>query len=291
MIQFQNRLLNSLVSIFFLSLSIFFRKKSLMIFTNRLNLILWFMIIINIILFLNLVFFQKESFRKIRAISFPELRLIFLAGTLLLSFYTLATFGLDLVTSINYSFISRITLIFSAILAYFFLNEEMNGGKISLIFLFMIGIYIISTEGKRIVLQFGDLLILIGTFCFSSFAIIQKKLCKNLIPGIISWAVTLSGVLVIILVSLVIRVGLLPENPYGFLYILFAGGAEALAVLFMNRTVYISNVTYYTMMSMLTPVLNAFLGVIFLSESLSIIQIVGGAILIISGVMVQRLKC
>ncbi|HNR66290.1 MAG TPA: hypothetical protein PKJ95_08380, partial [Atribacterota bacterium] len=90
MIQFQNRLLNSLVSIFFLSLSIFFRKKSLMIFTNRLNLILWFMIIINIILFLNLVFFQKESFRKIRAISFPELRLIFLAGTLLLSFYTLA---------------------------------------------------------------------------------------------------------------------------------------------------------------------------------------------------------
>ncbi len=290
MIQFQNRLLNSLVSIFFLSLSIFFRKKSLMIFTNRLNLILWFMIIINIILFLNLVFFQKESFRKIRAISFPELRLIFLAGTLLLSFYTLATFGLDLVTSINYSFVSRSTLIFSVILAYFFLNEGMNRGKLFLIFLFVVGIYIISTEGKRIVLQFGDLLILLGTFCFSFYAIIQKILCKNLIPAIISWAVTLSGVLIIILVSLVIRVGLLPENPYGFLYILFAGVGEALAVLFMNRTVHISNVTYYTMMSMLTPVLNAFLGITFLNEPLTIIQLTGGVILIISGILVQRLK-
>ena len=291
MIQIQSRLLNSLISIFFLSLSIFFRKKSLMVFTNRLNLILWFMIIINLTLFFNLILFQKKFFKKIKAISLPELRLIFLAGTLLLSFYTLATFGLDLVTSINYSFISRSTLIFSVILAYFFLDEEMGRGKIFLIFLFVVGIYIISTEGKRIVLQFGDLLILIGTFCFSSFAIIQKKLCKNLIPGIISWAVTLSGVLIIILVSLVLKVGLLPENYYGFLYIFFAGVGEALAVLFMNRTVYISNVTYYSMMSMLTPVLNAFLGVIFLSEPLSIIQILGGAILIISGVMVQRLKC
>jgi drug/metabolite transporter (DMT)-like permease len=37
--------------------------------------------------------------------------------------------------------------------------------------------------------------------------------------------------------------------------------------------------------------LNVFLGVIFLSEPLSIIQITGGAILIISGILVQRLKC
>ena len=291
MIQTQSRLLNSLISIFFLSLSIFFRKKSLMVFSDRLNLILWFMIIINLTLFFNLILFQKDCLKRIKKISFTELRLSFFAGAFLLAFYTLATFGLDLVTSINYSFISRSTLIFSIILAYFFLNEEMGREKLLLILLFCSGIYIISTEGKRIVLQFGDLLILIGTFCFSSFAVLQKKLCKNLPPNIISWAVTLCGALIIIFISLTLKAELFPQHKNAFLYISSAGGAEALAVLFMNRTVHISNVSYYSMMSMLTPVLNVFLGVIFLSEPLSIIQITGGAILIISGILVQRLKC
>ncbi len=291
MIQIQNRLLNSFVSIFFLSFSIFFRKKSLFIFTNRLALILWFMIIINLVLFFNLIFFQKDCFKRIKKISFSELRLTFFAGAFLLAFYTLATFGLDLVTSINFSFISRSTLIFSIILAYFFLNEEVNREKLLLILLFCSGIYIISTEGRRIVLQFGDLLILIGTLCFSSFAVLQKKLCKNLPPNIISWAVTLCGTLIITLISLTLKAELLPQHKNAFIFISFAGGAEALAVLFMNRAIYISNVGYYSMMSMLVPILNILLGVFFLSEPLSIIQIIGGVILIISGILVQRLQC
>ena len=291
MVQTQSRLLNSLISIFFLSLSIFFRKKSLLFFSDRINLILWFMVIVNLTLFINLIVFQRDCFKRIRGICVPESQLIFLAGSLLLTFYTLATYGLDLVTSINYSFVSRSTLIFSILLAYFFLGEKIDRAKAFLILLFCIGIYIFSTEGKRIVIQYGDLLILIATFSFSSFAIVQKKLCKNLPPNVISWTVTFVGSIVIILISLVLKIELLPKQPDAIIYIFFAGAAEAFALLFMNKTTYIANVTYYSMMSMLTPILNVFLGVVFLNEPLSAIQIVGGAILIISGILVQRLKC
>ena len=93
-----------------------------------------------------------------------------------------------------------------------------------------------------------------------------------------------------ILICLVLRVDLFPKDPKAILFILFASIAEAFALLFMNRTIYISNVTYYSMMSMLTPILNVFLGIIFLNETLSFIQIIGGSILIISGILVQRLK-
>ncbi len=290
MTQNQKRLFYSIISILFLSLSIFFRKKSLFYFSNRLNLILWFMVIVNLTLFLNLIIFQKGYFKKVKETCIPEFKLIFFAGCFLLTFYTLATFGLDLVTSINYSFVSRSTLIFSIILAYFFLDEKIDRAKASLVLSFCIGIYIFSTEGKRIVIQYGDLLILIGTFSFSSFAVIQKKLCKNLPPNVIAWTVTSIGAIVIILICLVLRVDLFPKDPKAILFILFASIAEAFALLFMNRTIYISNVTYYSMMSMLTPILNVFLGIIFLNETLSFIQIIGGSILIISGILVQRLK-
>jgi drug/metabolite transporter (DMT)-like permease len=290
MIQIPNRLINSLLSIFFLSLSIFFRKKALLIILNRFNLILCFVIIINLTLSLNVILFQKEWFKKINRISFPELGLIFCSGSFLLLFYVLATFGLDFTTSINYSFISRSTLIFTIVLAYFFLDEKIYCEKIFLIFFFFVGIYIISTEGKRIVLQMGDLLILIGTFFFSSFAIIQKKLSKNLPPNILAWAVISSSTIMAILVSFLLKVNLFPQHHHGFVYIFLAGITEALAILFMNKTIYITNVTYYSMMSMLTPIMNGFLGIIFLNESLNPIQFLGGFILIISGILVQRLR-
>lgn len=289
-ITFQNRLLNSLISIFFLSFSIFFRKKALLFFTNNFSLVLWFMVTINLTLFFNLLLFQKNSFRKISTTCLPQLHLIFCSGCCLLTFYTLATFGLNLVSSINYSFVSRSTLIFSIILAYFFLNEKMNMGKFLLLISFCLGIYIFSTEGRRIILKSGDLLILIATFSFSSYAIFQKKLCRDLPPNITSWVATLISVIVIIIVNIILKIRFLPQHPEGLIYILFAGMAEAMAVLFLNRTIYFSSVSYYSMMSMLTPLLNVFLGIFFLNESLSTMQIVGGLILIFSGIMVQKIK-
>jgi len=288
--QIPKKLINALLSISFLSLSIFFRKIALSLISDRFYLILCFMIFANLTLSLNLILSQKEWLEKIKKISWSEIRLSIFAGSFLFAFYALATLGLDLTTSINYSFISRSTLIFTILLAYFFLGERLNWEKVLLMFTFFIGIYMISTEGKRIIFQFGDLLILSGTFFFSAFAILQKKMCKNLTPDVICWTITFNGTIAAIILSLLLKVNIFPLYRNGLFWVMLAGAAEALAVLYVNKTTIISTVTYYSMMSMLTPILNIFLGIIFLSEPLTVLQIIGGTILIASGILVQKFR-
>jgi len=58
----------------------------------------------------------------------------------------------------------------------------------------------------------------------------------------------------------------------------------------MNKTIRITSMTYYVMMTMFVPVINLILGILFLYETINFIQLVGGIVLIISGIMVQRLR-
>jgi len=48
--------------------------------------------------------------------------------------------------------------------------------------------------------------------------------------------------------------------------------------------------TYYVMMTMFVPVINLILGILFLNETINFIQLIGGIVLVISGIMVQRLR-
>ncbi|HKK82690.1 MAG TPA: DMT family transporter [Atribacterota bacterium] len=288
MLKIPERLIYSLSATFSLSLAIFFKKKALLSTILPFELLLQFMVISAIILTINLFLFQKKDVKKIKKTTWSQRKCIFFAGTFLLGAYILTTFGLEFTTSINYSFITRSNLIFTTILAYFFLKEKMHLEKSLLIIVFFVGIYLVTTKGKTIIPQIGDLLILTGAFFFASFSVIQKKISGHLPPEIISWGVTSIGALLAILIGLIFKVNLLSTN--GFIFVFLSGLTEAFVILFMNKTIRVANVTYYAMMNMLLPILNGFLGIIFLNEFLTFIQMVGGTILIICGILVQKLK-
>lgn len=288
MVTIPERLIYSLTATFSLSLAIFFKKKALLTGILPFELLLHFMVISAIILTLNLFLFQKKYAKKIKKTTQSQWCFIFFSGTFLLTAYIFATFGLRFTSSINYSFINRSNLIFTTILAYFFLKEKMDREKLLLIFSFFIGIYLVITGGKVIIPQIGDLLILIGALFFAAFSVIQKKISIHLPPEIISWGVTSSGAILAILTGFLLKVNFFPT--YGFIFIFLAGVTEALVILFMNKTIRVANVTYYAMMNMLIPIINGILGIIFLDELLNYIQISGGFILMISGILVQRLK-
>lgn len=107
-------------------------------------------------------------------------------------------------------------------------------------------------------------------------------------PELISWGVLSSSAVYSILASLLLKINILSLD--GFLFILLAGFFEAIVIVFMNKTIQITSVTYYYMMTMLTPIINGFLGIIFLNESFQAVQIIGGIILVISVILAQRLK-
>jgi drug/metabolite transporter (DMT)-like permease len=288
MIKIPKRLIYSLSAVFSLSLAIFFKKKALLVEIPPFELLLKFMVISAIVLTFNLFLIQRIDIKKIKSITRYQQQFIILAGTFLLAAYLFTTFGLEFTTSINYSFLSRSTLVFTTILAFFFLKEKMYSQKLLLIFGFFVGIYFITTKGKIIIPQIGDLLILIGAFFFASFSVIQKKISVHLPPEIISWGVTTIGAILAILIGIILNVNLLPGN--GLIFVFLSGLTEALIILFMNKTIQVANVTYYAMMTMLIPIINGILGFIFLNELLTTIQILGGSILIICGILVQKLK-
>jgi drug/metabolite transporter (DMT)-like permease len=114
------RLVYSLSAVFSLSLAIFFKKKVLLVDIPPFELLLQLMVISAIVLTLNLFLIQKIDIIKIKKITNSQRQFIILAGTFLLAAYLFTTFGLEFTTSINYSFLSRSTLIFTTILAFFF---------------------------------------------------------------------------------------------------------------------------------------------------------------------------
>lgn len=217
-----------------------------------------------------------------------EWKNVFFAGVFLISAYLTSTYGLRFTTSINYSFIIKSNLIFVPILAFFFLQEKITKEKIFLAFTFFSGIYLVTTKGEFILPHFGDLLIIIAAFFFSSFSIINKKLAKILEPEIISWGVTSCAAILALLLSFILKINLF--SSVGILFVFLSGLAEALIILFINKTIRITSMAYYVMMTMFVPVINLILGILFLNETINFIQLIGGIILTISGVLVQRLR-
>jgi len=282
------RLVYSSTVTILLSFSIFFKKIALTKNVLPMTLLIQFILISSIILNLNLLFFQRKYIKKIKNIKQREWKNTFFAGVFLIFGYLASTYGLRFTTSINYSFIIKSNLIFIPLLAFFFFQEKITKEKIFLAFIFLIGIYLVTTSGQFILPHFGDLLIIVAAFFFSSFSIINKKLAKMLEPEIISWGVTSCTAIFALILSFILKINVF--SSIGILFVFLSGLVEALIILFINKTIRITSMTYYVMMTMFVPVINLILGILFLNEMINFIQLIGGIILIISGIMVQRLR-
>lgn len=270
-----------------LAFTTFIQKIALNIGVPPLTLSVQLILIATIILNINLLL-QRKYIKQIKNMKRQEWKNAFFAGFFLISTYLASIYGLRFTTSINFSFIIKSSLIFIPLLAFFFLQEKITKEKIFLIFTFIIGIYLITTRGQFILPRFGDLLIILAAFLFSSFTIINKKLAKMLEPEIISWGVTSCTAIFALILIFILRINVF--SSIGLLYVLLSGLADALIFLFINKTIRITNMTYYVMMTMFAPVINLILGILFLNETINSIQLIGGVILIISGIMVQKLR-
>jgi len=282
------RLVYSSTVTFLISFSIFVRKIALIKDVPPITLMVQFILIAFIVLSINLLLFQRKNLKKIRSIKYKEWKNIFFAGGALFFAYFISTCGLGFTTSINYSFLNKSNLIFIPLLAFFFLQEKINKEKIFLIFIFFIGVFLVTTSGQFIIPHFGDLLVIIATFFFSSFNIINKNLLKIIEPEIASWGITSFAALLALIFSFVLKINIF--SSVEILLVFLSGLIEGLAILFINKTIQITSMTYYAMMITFTPLINLILGILFLNEMINFIQLIGGIILIISGIMVQRLR-
>ena len=268
--------------------AIFFKKIALVKDVPPITLLVQLILIASIVLSINLFLFQRKYIKKIRNIKGKEWKNTFFAGVFLFFGYFISTYGLRFTTSINYSFLNKSNLIFIPLLAFFFLQEKITKEKIFLAFIFFVGIYLITTNGQFIIPHFGDLLVVMATFFFSSYTIINKNLVKILEPEIASWGVLSWAAILTLIFSFILKINIF--SSAGILFVFLSGLIEGIIILFINKTIRITSMTYYVMMIMFTPLINLILGILFLNEMINFIQLIGGIIITISGIMVQRLR-
>ena len=159
---------------------------------------------------------------------------------------------------------------------------------------FLISAYLASTYGLRFTTSINYSFIIKSNLIFVpilAFFFFQEKISKEKIflaftffTGI--YLVTTRGQFILPHFGEKVNV----FSSIGLLFVFLSGLTEALIILFMNKTIRITSMTYYVMMTMFVPVINLILGILFLYETINFIQLVGGIVLIISGIMVQRLR-
>lgn len=226
--------------------------------------------------------------KELRKINIEILKNLIFIGILVGSSYIAGIYGLKLSPSINYSFIIKSTLVFTILLAFIFLKESLSKNKLLLMLIFILGAYFITTGGKTIVPRVGDLLTVTAAFCLSAALIIQKPLTEKVEPDIIGWGRILFTSIAVLLLTPFLKVNIFevitPE------IVVIVGGLSAILAIYINKTISVSSTSYLAMMSMMVPVINSISGIFFLNETMNIFQVVGGVLIVLSGVLVHKWK-
>lgn len=209
--------------------------------------------------------------------------------------------GTALTSAINVGFLIKFGLITTTVLALIVLKEKMTLSKIITILLMLTGSLLISTKGKAIIPQFGDILIIVACLCWSTANVLVRKFLRgsDLSDEIVTLLRPVAGIP--LLLAFVVLSPLYPEPikrvfqvdileiPFPFL-VVGNGFFLALLFLYLNRTLKVASASYLTMMSMITPVIVTVLAVAFLKEEMNWIQIIGGALIISSGISTYYLQ-
>ncbi len=223
--------------------------------------------------------------KDLLSLRLKDYRALGILGLFVAAAYVSGNVGLRWTTSINYSFLVKSSLVFVIILAAFFLREPLTRAKTVLMVLFVAGAYLLTTSGKTILPNRGDVLIIFNGLCFAAATILQKKLASRMHPDIAGWGRVYAAFVVLLLFVPFLERSI-PSGVMG--YLLIASVFNTMVAITLSRSLAISSAGYLTMMSMMVPVINSVLGAAFLHESLSLVQVIGGLLIIVSGVAVHQ---
>ncbi|MFH0962245.1 MAG: DMT family transporter [archaeon] len=191
-----------------------------------------------------------------------------------------SNWGLKVSAAINYGFIIKSTVVFVPVLSFFLLRERISPRTAGLIVAFLSGIYLLSTGGQAFVPAAGDFLILCAAAFYAFSTVYQKKAFWKFGTYVITWGRMLFSAGVLVVLHLFLGGGLLLEAPA---FVVLSGCLNVVCVLLITKAIQNIEVTSFSMISMITPVLTALLGHFILAEGFNFVQSVGAAIILGAG--------
>lgn len=209
--------------------------------------------------------------------------------------------GIQLTTAVNAGFLTQFGTVTTILFAWILLKEKITITKLLTIFVIMLGTFLLITKGQLIIPHSGDLLLLLACICWGLGAVMVKKSLSTtkIHPDIVSFLRPAAGIPILLFFIM-----LMPFYPpvlqkafqFNLLdlrhieYIFFNAVFLTGTWLFANRTLRFASASYTVMMSSITPILVALLAIIFLSERIDRIQLIGIFLIIASSFFTQYTK-
>ncbi|MFH1565548.1 MAG: DMT family transporter [bacterium] len=269
----------------FWAVSILLEKHILNSGENIYNLIFWAAILS--VPYWIYVFYKNSG--KIKQITKKDIWILFGIGFIETAAVNIVEmFAIKYTQAINYSFLMRTVVVFTIIFAFLFLKEEITKKKIILCIIILLGSYLFITNGKLMHFKIGDLLTIFDAVLITfGGTILGKMAVKRMGCEFSSSAGILIGIFPITAIAFLNKAIAFPKLP---LFILLLGLSNILVIVFDYKGYKIASAAYITMIFSLTPVLVSLVAIPLFKESLAPIQIFGGGLIILGGVLCEKLK-
>jgi len=209
--------------------------------------------------------------------------------------------SLALTTATNVGFLSKLSIVSTLCLASIFLAEKLTYQKLFTLVLMMIGAWLLIAHGQGLAIEPGALLIIVACVLWSTGNVLIKSQMKrtNISGELIAAFRPIVGSPTLIILAVAIP-GIVPELSGHFGQNYLASKAAPYSItnsfltigltMFLYRTLRVSSASYVALMSMTNPVIVTILGYYILGETLTTVQLLGGALIIIGGIWSQRIR-
>lgn len=275
----------SLALAFFWALSIVISRFLLKSGENPLNLTLW----INLLTVPFWMVLLPRHTKKLMKLSWfykGMLILIGIAGSIGINY--LQSLALKNTTAVNFAFLYRTIVVFTIVFAYLFFKEKITIKKLILVAVILIGSYLLTTNGQKIILTKGDIytLLMAASAAFVANILVKHTISKMHpdLSGIVTVTVGTLSLLVITLITGSFKI------PQGLSLIALSGLFGFLTVRFRNFAYKHATASFVTMIVSFTPLFVSLFSYPLLGETLSLLQLGGGVLIVSSGILAEYLK-
>ncbi len=198
-------------------------------------------------------------------------------------------FALKYTPAATYAFLIRFIVIFTIIFAAIWLRETITKKKIILVSLIMTGAFILTGNGALPVLTIGVFFTLLEAALIAFGNNILGKISTNRMDAnLAATGMFLIGLLPTGLLAIFNNATALPSAP-----IILVASITCLSLLLTTTRFQAyrhASASCVTIIMSFTPVFVSIMAFIFLGETLTQVQLFGGGLIVLSGILVEKLK-
>jgi len=243
-----------------------------------------------IIIFISLIYFSSQL-KNLKFIKKYELKNLIVLGIISAASIIILFLGQNITTAINAGFLIRLTPLFVLPFAYLLLKEKFSGKSILVMCMMLVAVFLLITNGTLIIPHVGDLLIIIVALIIAFQNVFAKKIMHSVSTDIvIFFRVCLSALIIVVFIPLLLGCQSFNALFEGLFYVLLTAILYFLSVFCQYKAIKLIGPFITTTFFLSGSLFSALFAYILLGETLSFVQWVGAAGILLGGYLLTKKK-